>query len=230
MVRRHAKLSFGASYAFPGGVLDESDGKVHGRCGGLDALGADRLLGVNGGGLDYFSAAVRELFEETGVLLAQPKLCGDALQTARQQLNDGSLRWNEFLANANLRLQCDLLHYVSFWVTPISEPKRYSTRFFVAAMPPGQCAVHDGGELTDSCWVSAAEALQARREQRMRIHYPTRKTLEKVGAHTSLDAVISWARTTAEEKVTCIFPQVIDENGEQRIVLPGELGYEKSSQ
>ena len=128
MVRRHAKLSFGASYAFPGGVLDDSDSKVHERCDGLDASDADRLLGVSGGGLDYFSAAIRELFEETGVLLARSTLSDVVLQSARKQLNVGSLPWNEFLADADLRLQCDLLHYVSVWVTPISEPMHPTRR------------------------------------------------------------------------------------------------------
>jgi len=228
MVRRHARLSFGASYAFPGGVLDKADSKVHDRCGGICAASADRLLGVRGGGLDYFSAAIRELFEETGVLLAQSSLSENEQQQARNQLNDGSLRWNEFLSNAALRLQCDSLHYVSFWVTPISQPKRYSTRFFVAALPSGQHAMHDGGELTDSCWMPAAKVLEANRDERMSLIYPTQKTLETVGEHESVDELMNWAKTSAEDGVPCTFPQMIDVNGKQHTVLPGEPGYEES--
>ena len=83
MVRRHENLSFGAAHAFPGGVVDPGDSNVHQFCVGLDAEDADSRLGVQGNGLDYYSAAIRELFEESGVLLADIAALDDKPDTVR---------------------------------------------------------------------------------------------------------------------------------------------------
>jgi len=224
MVRRHAQLSFGASYAFPGGVLEESDRRVHDRCSGISAVDADRLLDVNGNGLDYLSAAIRELFEETGVLLAQTGLAEEELHIARQQLNDGILSWDGFLETNNLWLLCDSLFYFGYWMTPISQPKRYSTRFFVAQLPDGQRAIHDGGELTDSLWMSAGEVLETSRNERMSLPFPTSKTLESIAVHDSVEKILDWANKRVAAGVSCIMPEIIEENGRKRIVMPGQYG------
>ena len=147
MVRRHAKSAFGAAYAFPGGVVDPGDRLVHGFCQGISARAADEKLGVASGGLDYYSAAIRELFEESGVLLADAGNLGEALPVVRDALNDGSDSWDDFVRRNSLQLDCHALHYISHWITPPSQPKRYSTRFFLAALPDGQVASHCGGEL-----------------------------------------------------------------------------------
>ena len=220
MVRRHARLSFGASYAFPGGVLDDSDHRVHDRCSGISAVDADRLLHVDGNGLDYLSAAIRELFEETGVMLAQTELDDDEKQVARQQLNDGLLSWDELLQTKNLKLACDSLHYFGYWMTPICQPKRYSTRFFAAELPDGQKAVHDGAELTDSFWMTAGEVLETNRDERMSLPFPTTKTLESIAVHDSVAKILEWAKTCVAVGVHCKLPKVIEENGKKRIVLP----------
>ncbi len=151
MVRRHAKSAFGAAYAFPGGVVDPEDHMVHDACVGVPVSTANANLGVKKDGLDYYSAAIRELFEESGVLLANRRDVAEGLDSARDALNDRSDNWADFVARNNLELQCDRLHYVSHWITPTPMKKRCSTRFFVAAMPDGQVASHCGGELTDSC-------------------------------------------------------------------------------
>ena len=122
----------------------------------MPASQANQLLDLEDGGLDYYSAAIRELFEESGVLLAEHNLSAAALDAARAELNSGSLAWNRFVADDSLRLQYDRLHYFSFWITPVGEPKRYSARFFLAQVPKAQIASHDGGELTESCWLPAA--------------------------------------------------------------------------
>ena len=152
MVRRHAESSFGAAYAFPGGVVDPEDRRVHEFCTGLSTFDADANLGVKGSGLDYYSAAIRELFEESGVLLADVDKVAEGLQVARDALNDGSDNWDDFVCRNTLLLDCASLHYISHWVTPQSMARRYSTRFFLAALPDGQRALHCGGELTESCW------------------------------------------------------------------------------
>jgi 8-oxo-dGTP pyrophosphatase MutT (NUDIX family) len=204
MVKRHKRSSFGSAYAFPGGVLESSDSNVHQLCSGRSPAEANTLLSVNDMGLDYFSAAVRELFEEAGVLLGDTELSARELAKARLGLNDGSLRWDRF-ANEHIKcIRCDQMHYFSFWITPMQMTKRYSTRFFIAQLPAGQAAIHDDGELTDSCWMTASDVLQASRDKTMRVHYPTRKTLESIAAFNSVAEVSEWARSREDAGVRLI--------------------------
>ena len=225
MVLRHERSSFGAAYAFPGGVVDPEDRLVHDNCTGLSTYDADANLGVKGGGLDYYSAAIRELFEESGVLLANTGSVAEDLQMARDALNDGSDNWDDFVRRNSLLLDCSSLHYISHWVTPPSQPKRYSTRFFLAALPEGQVALHCGGELTGSQWATAHETLVAGREGRIRLHYPTIKTLESVARHKTFDALMEWAESCADWGVTTMLPMIIERDGKPAVALPGELDY-----
>lgn len=206
MVKRHKKASFGSRFAFPGGVLEASDADVHEMSTGMPASQANQLLDVGHGGLDYYSAAIRELFEESGVLLAEHNLTAAALDAARAKLNSGSLAWDRFVADDSLRLQYDRLHYFSFWITPVGEPKRYSARFFLAQVPKAQVASHDGGELTESCWLPAAELLKARKDKIMKLPYPTRKTLKRVARFDSMSEMLQWAKACARKGVVCDQP------------------------
>jgi 8-oxo-dGTP pyrophosphatase MutT (NUDIX family) len=225
MVRRHAQSSFGASYAFPGGVIDPEDKAVHEFCVGETARSADAHLGVKGEGLDYYSAAVRELFEESGVLLADTGKVEEDLRAARDALNDGSDNWADFVQRNKLKLHCDALHYVSHWVTPPSQTQRYSTRFFVAVLPDGQRASHCGGELTESCWATARDMLDAGRAGELTLHHPTIKTLESIARYATLDELIDWAAACVEWGVTSMLPMIVERGGKAEIVLPGELDY-----
>ena len=206
MVKRHERSSFGAAFAFPGGVLEPADHDVHAFCKGLTDSDASKQLDLDSGGLDYFSAAVRELFEESGVLLGESALCSQALAEARNALNNATLSWDQFVMDNQVIMPCDQLHYFSFWITPEGLPKRYSTRFFLTALPEGQHAVHCGGELTDSCWMPAAAVLNAYRDRSMRVHYPTRKTLERVAEFDSAASLLDWARQCAAKGVVCDQP------------------------
>lgn len=225
MVRRHAKSSFGAAYAFPGGVVDPEDSAVHDYCRGVGPRVADSRLGVKGDGLDYYSAAIRELFEESGVLLADTDEVAEGPDAARDALNDGSDNWADFVTRNELELWCDDLHYVSHWITPPSIPKRYSTRFFLAAMPERQMAIHCGGELTDSCWMTAHDVLAAGRAGELELHFPTIKTLESIARYKSFDELIEWAASCVEWGVTSMLPIVIERDGEPEVVLPGDRDY-----
>ena len=225
MVRRHAESAFGAAYAFPGGVIDPEDKLVHEYCTGLSTFDADAKLGVKGDGLDYYSAAIRELFEETGVLLGNVERVEEDLTTARDALNDGSDNWADFVRRHSLMLDCGSLHYISHWVTPPSQPKRYSTRFFLAALPDGQSATHCGGELTESQWATAHDTLLAGREGRITLHYPTIKTLESVARHKTFDALMEWAESCADWGVTTMLPMIVKRDGKPAVALPGELDY-----
>ena len=225
MVQRHADSSFGAAHAFPGGVVDPEDGAVHDYCTGVSSKKADANLGVKVGGLDYYSAAVRELFEESGVLLANPDDVAEGTEAARDALNDGSDNWADFVTRNELELLCDQLHYFSHWITPPSQAKRYSTRFFIAVLPAMQVAGHCGGELTDSCWMTAHDVLAAGRAGEITLHFPTIKTLEIIARYKSLDDLMDWAASAVEWGITSMLPMIVQRDGHPEIVLPGEADY-----
>jgi 8-oxo-dGTP pyrophosphatase MutT (NUDIX family) len=225
MVRRHEKSSFGSAYAFPGGVVDREDSAVHEFCHGLSSAEANSRLGIEDDGLDYYSAAIRELFEESGVLLAELSSLDEDLTAVRDALNDGSLNWAEFVTQNELSLDCCDLHYISHWITPPIMPKRYSTRFFLTTLPTGQEAAHCGGELTESRWATATDMLAAGRRGEVELHYPTIKTLESVARHKTMDELLDWARSCVEWGITSMVPLAIERNGKRVIVLPGDKDY-----
>jgi 8-oxo-dGTP pyrophosphatase MutT (NUDIX family) len=225
MVRRHAQSAFGDAYAFPGGVIEAADHAVHRFCSGVDGRTADKHLGVHREGLSYYSAAIRELFEETGVLLADVGHLGEEPGPARDALNEGIDDWASFVTRNRLALQCDMLHYFSHWITPPSRPRRYSTRFFVAALPDGQWARHCGLELTDSCWTTARSMLDAARDGTRKLHFPTVKTLETLARHRTFDALMEWAAECVSWGVTTMVPMIIERDGQPEIVLPGDRDY-----
>ena len=222
LVRRHAQASFGDTYAFPGGVVEPADAGVSGFCRGLSVEEANRSLELEAGAIDYYSAAIRELFEESGVLLAgkHPDDPVDVteLTAARDALNGGTLRWDRFIADRQLVLRCDALHYFSFWITPVFFDKRYATRFFLAEMPGDQLASHCGGELTDSCWMTAAQVLDAVRLQDMRIPPPTQRTLQALAAHDSVASMLDWADRCRRQGVPRILPVVVERPDGSRVV------------
>ncbi len=225
MVQRHEASAFGSAYAFPGGVVEEDDAAVHAYCAGLSAAEADARLGVKRAGLDLYSAAIRELFEESGVLLASVDAVTEDIAAVRDGLNAGTDRWLDFVSRNELDLYCDRLHYFSHWITPQIIRKRFSTRFFLAGMLEGQRAEHCGRELTDSCWVTAHDMLKAERAGDVELHFPTIKTLELVARYRTLDELLSWAQSCVDWGVTSMLPAVIVRDGETDIVLPGDKDY-----
>ena len=124
MVRRHEDSSFGAAYAFPGGVVNPGDSELHDFCRGLSADDANSRLGVESDGLDYYVAAIRELFEETGVLLADISSLDERIESIRDALNNGSLSWTDLVKRNEVTLYCDNLHYFSHWITPQQQMAR----------------------------------------------------------------------------------------------------------
>lgn len=201
MVKRHARAAFGSKFAFPGGVLEEADQHVCSLCDGRSAQAANSLLGVSRGGLEYYSAAIRETFEETGVLLAEHKLNERDLAAARDAINAGTLAWDRFAFENGLRLQSDRLHYFSYWITPVDQPKRFSTRFFLAEVPAGQTARHDGAELTESRWMSAADVLEASRNKHLQLPYVTEKTLLRLASFSDTRDLVGWAKACEDRGV-----------------------------
>ena len=170
---------------------ESSTGSVFGDSwSGRSEADADQVLDVEAGGLDYYVAAIRELFEETGVLLANVKRPEDDLAEMRERLNCNSRTWTEFVRETGARMLCNELHYFSHWITPDQLPKRYSTRFFVAELPAGQVAYHDERELTNSMWITAADALRAGKDGTIDLYYPTRTTLQSIAMHENVAELV----------------------------------------
>jgi len=235
MVRRRAGDAFGDSYTFPGGVVDADESDAHCFCRGLTMECADQELDLVSGGLDYYSAAVRELFEETGILLARNSAGNWAyadeveskslLRVLRKQLDDGALTWSDLLRTHDLCVACDALRYFSFWETPVRLPKRWTARFFLAQAPPGQEAEHDGNELTDSCWMTAAEVLASEENGSMTLPFPTVVNLRNIAQYNTVASLLSWASAQTKRGVAKIRPVILKEKGRVRFVIPGDADY-----
>ena len=235
MVRRHSKAVFASYCVFPGGVLDPEDGESHACSTGVSESDANAMIGIEKGGLDYYSAAIREAFEESSVLLARTAdgnwafadESGDEqeIERYRDQLNSGELAWADFLEQNDIRPAYDALHYFAYWVTPREAPRRFSTRFFLAVMPPGQRAVHDDGELTDSHWMTADEVLQAGKRGEMKLMHPTSCTLRDIAQHDTVDGVIEWARHKGQSGEAQLRPAWVNIDGVYQVVMPGSPFY-----
>src|SRR5207244_2201371 len=160
MLRRNLNADFvGGAYVFPGGAVDEADrhADLEAVCEGRSDDQASVLLGVDRGGLAFWVAAIRECFEEAGVLLAygpdgEVMRLSDAAVEARfarhrAAVDSGERRLLDVCAEERLRLAVDGIHYFSHWITPEGAPRRYDTRFFVAAAPAEQAPLHDDREV-----------------------------------------------------------------------------------
>ena len=229
LVRRRAGDAFGDSYAFPGGVVDDDESASHAYIQGKTPEDANAVLRVTQNGLDYYSAAIRELFEETGVLLARDS-AGDwicdrpELDVLRKKVDQGILPWSDFLGEQGLRMASDALYYFAHWETPIDLPKRWSTRFFLAELPTGQDATHDGSETTDSRWITATEALRLGREGDMKLPTPTVSTLESLSGFESVIEMLDWAKERMTQGIEKILPERVRLNGKSKYVIPDHAG------
>ncbi len=217
LVRRRAGDAFGESYTFPGGVLDPDESDARPMCSGLAPADADALLGVESGALDYFSAVVRELFEETGVLLGASAAVDDKY---RSRLHAGDLPWKDLLQELEVSIPCGELQYFTHWITPSALPKRWSTRFFLAAMPTGQEVRPDGSEITDYCWATVEEAIASAESGERKIPFPTQRTIESLAGKDSVSALMDWAHKRQAAGIPAIQPELRSDEGQRRIFMP----------
>lgn len=237
MLRRNLNSDFvGGAYVFPGGAVDDADRHedLERVARGRTDADASRLLGIESGGLAYWVAAVRECFEEAGVLLAcDPEGCvlsladeatGDRFADHRSAVNDGTRRFIEVLDEEELDILADEIHYFSHWITPVGPPRRYDTRFFVAAAPPEQVPLHDDGETIANLWVRPAEALERHRAGDLEMIFPTVKNLEAIARFDRAADLLSHAASIAS--VPPIQPRIVnEEGGGVRILMPGDAEY-----
>jgi 8-oxo-dGTP pyrophosphatase MutT (NUDIX family) len=232
MLRRNLAAEFmGGAYVFPGGAVDADDRapELVDRCHGRDDSTASTQLGLHAGGMGFWVAAIREAFEEAGVLLARSAATGRPidlddptaaarLETARRAVGRGERPFVEIVVGEDLLLDVGALHLFSHWITPSESPRRYDTWFFVAAAPDGHAYLHDDSETVASVWIRPAAALASAERGDLEIIFPTMRNLEQLArfqtARELLDAV------TASE------PRVVADAGGARILLPGDPGYE----
>lgn len=221
-VKRSAGSKFmGGAYVFPGGKVDATDRDTSGvRTRGRTVDEAAKALGEPDNAeaaVGFFFAALRETFEEAGVLLADG-VDAEALPDLRKKLLAGAT-FKSVLHEANATLCLDALVPLSRWVTPTAESRRFDARFFMARAPNDQVATHDDYETTESAWLTPNEAL--RRAERLEISLPppTLRTLELIADLNSVDEALA---TCSVAGVPYVCPIFKDDNGTPTLLLPGD--------
>lgn len=201
------------AWVFPGGLLDPADREAAPWAEGLTDERASAVLGLESGGLAFYVAAIRECFEECGMLFAQDaqgelaSLEGDEgtrLAALRHELKDGACDMADICRRFSLRLVPELLHYIGHWLTPVGRAKRFDTRFFLAIAPTRQTAMHDASETLDHVWIAPGEALSPSNARRLMT--PTRAMLELLLPFASTQALADWV--AAPRQVERVLPRL----------------------
>jgi 8-oxo-dGTP pyrophosphatase MutT (NUDIX family) len=226
LLRRHHEMAFAAGmYVFPGGVVDRRDSDpALAWAGPSDAEWAERLHCDEPTARALVCAAVRETFEESGVLLAGPT--GDSVvadttgadwEADRQRLVDRTLPFSDLLAIRDLVLRTDLLAACGHWITPEFEPRRYDTRFFVAELPAGQRTRDVSGESDRVAWMTPRAACAGVDARQMAMLPPTYATLSQMSGIDRASVAVAAARDRA---ITAIMPTVEVIDGESWLAVP----------
>ncbi len=233
MVLRHPRNKFVAdSYVFPGGALDEQDVAdfFEPACRGLDRIAAGRIIAdiqTPARALAAWVAAIRETFEEVGIMLAydqegsllrltrHPE--GARFRIHRHHLNEKIVDFEQIIATEKLTLATDRIFYYSHWITPEAAPIRYDVRFYVAKAPEDQVPLHDGLELTRHVWITPAEALRANAEGNFRMVLPTIMTMRELARYRRLEEVL---QSTRHKDIPVILTRLIEKDGEIVEIMP----------
>jgi 8-oxo-dGTP pyrophosphatase MutT (NUDIX family) len=227
MIERHPRADFATgALVFPGGKVEpaDADAGVRSRARGGAVL-SDAELALR-------AAAVRETFEECGVLLACPR--GSAEPVPAQRLGaiearHGAerrahrLRLPVLLEAEDLEMSCERLVPFAHWITPEFMPRRFDTHFFLVAAPPDQVAAHDGSESVDSLWVTPAAAVAEREARRRTIIFPTLLNLRRLGRSRSVAEALEAARRAPP---VTVLPKVVRTDAGPRVRIPAEAGYD----
>lgn len=240
MVLRNRKSSFVPGYyVFPGGVVESADygAGIERFIRGDDRACASRMLADmkhSEQALGAWVAAIRETFEEVGILLAQKKDGAPfAIRTEKERrrfcdyrkaLIESKMSFSEVLAAAELLLPFDRLHYFSRWITPEPFPLRYDVRFFAAEAPTDQSVIHDGIELTGHVWIRPVEALKQYEQGRMDMVLPQIVTLEDIKHFRTVAEVIDNAR---KRHIPATLTKIKRIDGKDVEVMPDGTVFEK---
>ena len=241
MLKRTQRAAFaGGMYVFPGGRVDDIDGgaEMEAICDGLTDVRASELLQIRSGGLAFWVAAIRECFEEAGVLLARSVADGGVVRfdddhvanrftVARELVHDSSLGLVGLCTREGLRLTTDALWYIAHWITPLGENRRFDTRFFLARSPIAQEPLHDNGETVASLWVRPADAIARFEAGELMMLPPTVACLEFLAPHRTTDAAIAAAATIGVPPriLPKIRPGAVP-GDPLDLLMPGDPGYD----
>jgi 8-oxo-dGTP pyrophosphatase MutT (NUDIX family) len=218
MVVRHHQIDFASgALVFPGGRMEESDAELAqsaAHCAqSIDPDVAARSLRV---------AAIRESFEECGILLARPHGASDLISAERLCTIDRRVPFAEILCRENLVLAIDLLVPFAHWITPPFMPKRFDTHFFVAPAPRNQIIVHDGRETVDSIWISPRMALEEGKRGRFTLVFATERNLWKLARFSDCASAIAAAQA---DPIVTVMPERIAAGHGHTLKIPAAAGY-----
>ena len=237
MMKRSLRSSFGGIWVFPGGILEDQDQDIAKKnyCNGIDEKKAKAILNYDQESLTYWIASLRETFEETGALIAirdnnsfftPTEDEAINLERLRSDLNNGKISFFSILKQLKLKIALERLIYISHWITPDVETKRYTTRFFLTSLNEEVTMTHDDLEGTDSKWIGINEALEAHKAGRISLIMPTIKNLESISSYKNTQEMISAKNAIKAKDIPAIEPKFFKENGQWKGLLPGEYGYE----
>lgn len=204
MIERPAEGAFPKLHVFPGGKIDPSDSVLAPCCPLLSDTRASQLLSVTDNGLRFWVCAIRECFEECGVIFARQNDEILTVQTEKERLrlrewaqrvSNSSGEFQFILQEHQLTLATDEVHYFSHWITPELAPARFNTRFFLAKLPSGQQADALTAEAVSACWVRPDAALEKFKTKEWRMILPTLTTLRMISNYTDAQDLIEHVRT-----------------------------------
>jgi 8-oxo-dGTP pyrophosphatase MutT (NUDIX family) len=228
MMVRHYEIDFNSgALVFPGGSVDKGDQEIIARPELYS--GGERL---DAAALSFRIAAIRETFEESGILLARvsgskalvnAKRAAEIEAANRAALSEGKTTFLEVLTENRLLLALNELVPYAHWITPEGMPKRFDTWFFLAAAPPEQVGAHDGRESTDSIWLSPREALAGGESGRFKLPFPTTRNLIKLGRQANVKAALGDSR---DKPIVTVMPVMTRLNGGRQLRIPAEAGYD----
>ena len=200
LLKRTASAVFSPSaHVFPGGAVDAADrsDRIASCCGAFDDHAASAALGLSDGGLAYYVAAVRECFEEAGVLLARDRrtrgafaMPHDRFVGERGRVHRDATALADLCEREGLELAVDELLPFGHWITPKGGPRRFDTRFFITRAPVDQEAMHDEHETTESGWHRPGDVLAAHRRGQLELILPTQRTLEAIAEGVDVAKVL----------------------------------------
>ncbi len=229
MLKRHSRSKvLPELYVFPGGRVDAGDATLASR---LTGFSPDRLTDVEPElAASFFVAAIRETFEEAGILLARRR--GDSelldaetlrpLLALRHDLQSGRTSFGDFVGHEDLVLAADLLAVHAHWITPEVVPRRFDTVFFTACAPAGHLAHHDGVEASAHVWIRPEDALAELARGERQIIFPTACNLETLAGFPSCDDVLEASRA---RRVVTVMPVLEEDEGGKALVIPATAGY-----
>jgi 8-oxo-dGTP pyrophosphatase MutT (NUDIX family) len=238
LIRRHSASKFAAGdFVFPGGRIEADDAPdgVAASCRGLDTASAARALRLEtppNAALGHWVGAIRETFEEVGLLLAyaadgRPARLDDERHAAyRRACQRDHRAFLDMIRAERLTLATDRLVYFAHWITPEVQPLRFDTRFFATDMPAVHEAVADEHEITEVRWLTPREALDANARGELSLRNPTVKNLELFDGAPSTAAALERLRG---RDIRAILPRVIFEGGKRRVLNPGDPGYDDAA-